>query len=123
VAQHRGEAHAREVVVHGLALPFGRRELDELEAVDAHRVLERGDGHAQVRALARGLRLRAHGGLLGGVAPRRRCGGAACIGWPAVIVSYETICKAQRSMPDDQSTAVTAPSHAVLDLERFLPYR
>src|SRR3546814_12999639 len=35
----------------------------------------------------------------------------------------ETICKAQRSMPDDPSIAGTAPSHAVLDLERFLPYR
>src|SRR3546814_15814352 len=63
------------------------------------------------------------GGLLGDVATRHRCGGAACIGWPAVIVSDETICKAQRSMPDDPSTAGTAPSHAVLDLERFLPYR
>src|SRR5690606_40667922 len=59
----------------------------------------------------------------GGVAPRRRCGGAACIGWPAVIVSDETICEAQRSMPDDPSTAATAPPHAVLDLEHFLPYR
>src|SRR3546814_12463572 len=37
--------------------------------------------------------------------------------------SDETICKAQRSMPDDPATAGTAPSHAVLDLERFLPYR
>src|SRR3546814_1000268 len=63
------------------------------------------------------------GGLLGDVATRHRCGGAACIGWPAVIVSDETICKAQRSMPDDLFTAGTAPSHAVLDLERFLPYR
>src|SRR3546814_19956912 len=122
VAQHRAEAHSGEVVVHGLALPFGRGELDELEAVDAHRVLERGDGHAQVRALA-GLRLRAHGGLLGDVATRRRCGGAACIGWCVVIVSDETICKAQRSMPDAPSIAGTAPPHAVLDLERFLPYR
>src|SRR3546814_8589262 len=26
-------------------------------------------------------------------------------------------------MPDDPSIAGTAPSHAVLDLERFLPYR
>ena len=26
-------------------------------------------------------------------------------------------------MPDDPSTAGTAPQHAVLDLERFLPYR
>src|SRR3546814_281012 len=39
------------------------------------------------------------------------------------LVSDETICKAQRSMPDDPSIAGTAPSHAVLDLERFLPYR
>src|SRR3546814_7816806 len=61
VAQHGGEAHAGEIVVHGLALALGRGELDEFEAVDAHRVLERGDGHAQVRALA-GLRLRTHGG-------------------------------------------------------------
>src|SRR5690606_39814836 len=59
----------------------------------------------------------------GGVAPRRRCGGATCIGWPAVIVSDEAICKAERSMPDDPSTAATAPPHAVLDLEHFLPYR
>src|SRR3546814_8804622 len=52
VAQHRAEAHAGEVVVHGLALALGRGELDELEAVDAHRGPERGDGHAQARALA-----------------------------------------------------------------------
>src|SRR3546814_12935694 len=83
---------------------------------------ERGDGHAQVRALA-GLRLRTHGGLLGDVATRRRCGGAACIGLPAVIVSDETICKAQRSMPDDPSTARPAPPHAVLDLAPSPPYR
>src|SRR3546814_322535 len=45
VAQHGGEAHAGEIVVNGLALALGRGELDEFEAVDAHRVLERGDGH------------------------------------------------------------------------------
>src|SRR3546814_19222153 len=63
------------------------------------------------------------GGLLGDVATRHRCGGAPCIGWPAVIVSDETICKAQRRMPDDPSTAGTAPSHAVPHPARSLPYR
>src|SRR3546814_5351961 len=59
------------------------------------------------------------GGLLGDVATRHRCGGAACIGWTAVIVSDETICTAQRSMHADPSTAGTAPSHTVIYLERF----
>src|SRR3546814_11089959 len=35
VEQHRAEAHSGEVVVHGLALPFGRGELAYLEAVEA----------------------------------------------------------------------------------------
>jgi hypothetical protein len=37
-----------QVVAHRGALALRRGELDELEAVDAHRVLERGDLHAEV---------------------------------------------------------------------------
>jgi hypothetical protein len=42
----RGEPEFREQRVQHLRI--GRRELDELETVDTHRVLERGDLHAEV---------------------------------------------------------------------------
>src|SRR5690606_24064725 len=61
VPRHGGEAELAQVVGHGLALPGRRGELDELEAVDAHRVLEGGGLHAQVRGV--GLGLRVHGDL------------------------------------------------------------
>ena len=105
VAQRRGEAHLAEVVVQQLALPLRRGEFDELEAVDAHRVLERGDGHAEVGALGLGLRLCAHGGLR--AATRLACMGrrsAHSMGRPprrtrmeGVIVSDATNCKAWRN--------------------------
>jgi hypothetical protein len=63
VAQRRGETHLAEVIVQQVALALGRGEFDELEAVDAHRVLEGRDLHAEVGAL--GLRLCAHGVLRG----------------------------------------------------------
>src|SRR5690606_18058778 len=46
-----------------------------------------------------------------------------------VIVSHETICKAQRNMTDERSSPPSSPltrsrpGHVQLDLEQFLPYR
>ena len=56
--QHRGETHAPEVVVEQRALAFRRGELDELEPVDAHRVLEGGDLHAEVGLGVHGILFR-----------------------------------------------------------------
>src|SRR3546814_7793772 len=60
------------------------------------------------------------GGLLGDVATRHRCGGAACIGWPAVIVSDETICKAQRRSEEHTSElqSLMRISYAVFCLKK-----
>src|SRR3546814_10655782 len=38
VAQHGGEAHAGEIVVHGLALAPGRGEIDEFEEIGREHV-------------------------------------------------------------------------------------
>src|SRR5690606_3579456 len=54
------EAELLQVVAHARTLARGRGELDELETVDAHRVLEGGDLHPEVGAL--GLGLGSHGG-------------------------------------------------------------
>ena len=46
VTRHHREAHPAEVIVKLLRLPRRRGEFDELEAVDAHGIFERGDLHA-----------------------------------------------------------------------------
>ena len=46
--QDRAETHALEQRMQFGGLAGRRRELDELEPVDAHRVLEGGDLHAEV---------------------------------------------------------------------------
>ena len=64
VAGDLDEAEFAEIVAQRLGLPGRCGIFDELEAVDPHRVLELGDHHARVGTGGRGLRLRAHGGLL-----------------------------------------------------------
>src|SRR5690606_27998250 len=54
VLRHGGEAEVLQVGAHRVALALRRGELDELETVDPHRVLEGGDGHSKVRLCAHG---------------------------------------------------------------------
>ena len=58
VVQHGGEAQLAEIVVQELALARRGGEFDEFEAVDAERVLERGDLHAEVGLRIHGIVLR-----------------------------------------------------------------
>ena len=48
VVQDGAEAHLAEVVVQQRALALRRGELDELETVDAHRIFEGDDLHAEI---------------------------------------------------------------------------
>src|SRR5690606_19707264 len=89
VAGDLGEAQLAEVVVELAGLASGGGELDELEAVDAHGVLESGDRHARSGAGSgrKDLRLHAHDGFL--IAPRRGTGS-----WDRpFIVTCATTCK------------------------------
>jgi len=58
VHEHGGEAHPLEHVVQLAGAPGWRGKLDELETVDTHRVLERGDLHAKIRLGVHGALLR-----------------------------------------------------------------
>src|SRR5690606_441988 len=61
VSQYGGESHVPEVVVQPVSLPGRCGELDELEAVDAHRVLEGGDLHARIGRAGCGGDVDVHG--------------------------------------------------------------
>src|SRR5690606_13681469 len=105
VPRDRAETGFHEQVVQQARVRRG--ELDELEAVDSHRVLKRGDLHAEIG-------LRVHSGFPAGFVVH---GGGGRVCWPHdlghVIVSLETNCK-----PGHRTT-----DHTRLELERFLPYR
>ena len=86
-----------EVVVQQLALAGRRGELDELEAVDAHRVLEGGDLHAEVG-------LGVHGIALVAAASAGTAGDCYI-----VIVSTETIPKGMLMNAADPTESRHAP--------------
>ena len=54
VVHYRGESHLAEIVVQQLALTLWSGEFDEFEAVDTHRIFERGDLHAKIGLCAHG---------------------------------------------------------------------
>ena len=64
VPRHLGEAHAPEIVMQVLRLARRRGEFDEFEAVDAHRVVERGRLHAKIGLSAHGGNPRLGAGIV-----------------------------------------------------------